>query len=143
MIHFPGTLEQHFTVGRCRAPSSEYIRFDTEAHTCDALLGSSGAPLFRLSSEKIVVGIHTDGFEPLGSGASSFNYARPMADIVEQSELLRQFSSASLNSAEAGPTQEELTFAAESNVWRLINSSREISLFEEFLSTYPEGKFAN
>ncbi|RVI86183.1 trypsin-like peptidase domain-containing protein [Sinorhizobium meliloti] len=135
MIHYPGGIEQYVTRGRCRIARG-MSKSDKFFHTCDALIGSAGAPILADDGSGAVVGMHIAGFEPLNVGASP-NLGVRMRAIVEKSKILNGFVSGSIVDAPIGPAEMD----GEEATWRAISDGSSPDQFRAYLSDYPNGKY--
>lgn len=140
MIHFPGPLEQHVTIGKCR--DSEFVPFDHEmSHGCDALVGALGAPVFRFPDKSVAVALHTRGFEP-SDASNRANTATYIAAIVRHSTILKKYSVPSSQDGNKDASRNSGELAAELAAWKIIQSSDDLTLFASFLEHYPNGQMA-
>ena len=87
LIHHPGGAAKHITRGRCDYLGYKGAKADSFEHSCDSLGGSSGAPLFLVTTGEVVA-IHNRGTvirERYGKGFASF-----VGDIAESSSLISE-----------------------------------------------------
>lgn len=89
IVHHPLGKPLQLTRWKCRATSWQNDNSELLNHRCETMTGSSGAPIFSLTTRK-VVGLHFKG--GLDENADSYNSAKRLQRIIADSARLTQLA---------------------------------------------------
>ncbi|WP_226574823.1 trypsin-like serine peptidase [Acuticoccus sediminis] len=141
-VHYPAGAEQSVTLDGCGladTPAGD----GTLRHTCATAAGSSGAPLFDLTT-RMMVGLHTEAVEDGGTG-------RSLAAIVAASPTLTTLLSAGATPREDTATAAPVAAASPggnqrdtlaAKTWESLSSSTSVRVLEFFAAQYRDTEYA-